>query len=962
MKVRTGARAKGRSAGLVFAGALALVLAGIVLLVAINNRTAPGRDGDDLAVDISANPPNFGGDVVDIAAQTTGRFQAVDRSDPTRVSWELLFDRLDPLGAGMYRLSEPRAWFYFKDGQALHVRADSGTIKKPSATDSQIESGTFSGNVVASVFGVQEPDGRTGVPRPRNADHDEPWLLAVMERVSFDSVLLEVSTQDPVLVSTAAVQFEARTLLARGNQVDNRLEYLSVTGPGLIRYALAAGEDGETGEAKAAPTVESQVSTAASDGESDAVNGTSDKTRIGRPVTESAQRSAQPSIDFEKQSLYRAVFLDEVVVTQTGRRLSADAMEVWARVIDNKIPGTGGSRPGGDVSVADSVLDGSLVRRMSDLQIAGSGRGDDVRAERAGHRVVPASLVVERPQTGPRTLFQPSAGDVVLSWQGTLTAAPLEREPAELPRDNHLRARFTAAKSGGVRFRDVATGGSGRSGAVDYAVTTRELGLRSSAAAGRAWVHLPGTGVFVGEQVLARALTGVVTMRGAGVMASEPERPSVDEFGPLASFGRFDQGRLTDLSRVEWRESAEMRFVVRDGAMTEELRSAEFVGGVSAHDGASTLKSEQLSVCFDRALCDGEPGSSRSKTPTVRAFGAGSFEHRFEESRRRESDPERLVVTWQTSMFFEDPDDGPGHIRCDGDTVATATGPLALDVLKSHRLHLYFADEPERPGDGTLGASGEGSAGRTGAADGMLAGGRRLERAEAVGASLEVEDGANASIESRRYTQPSAGEARSLSQIIYLEGPKIIAEQEAGVLSVPQAGQAVVFDRRDEAGNNDQASVADPLAGARGTSRFRWTGDFKLLRDSARIEIRDDVEMVHQSLDDQPWVRLTSNRLTALLVTREMAAGNASLREGRLASSMVDGDVLIESQDRKRIVAERASYDVLSNRVEASSEPPNVATFFDDQTAAPLRARRLRWDLGRDRVEIMEPAPITVPR
>jgi hypothetical protein len=958
MKARSGAGAKGRSAGLVFAGALALVLTGVVLLVAINNRTAPGRDGDDLAVDISANPPNFGGDVVDIAAQTTGRFQAVDRSDPTRVSWELLFDRLDPLGGGMYRLSEPRAWFYFKDGQALHVRADAGTIKKPSATDSQIESGTFTGNVVASVFGVQDSDVRTGVSKARNADHDEPWLLAVMDRVSFDSVLLELSTQDPVRISTAAVQFDAKSLLARGNQVDNRLEYLSVTGPGLIRYAIGGGEDGEPAEVGEEPTAESEVALATDGGESVVADSAESKHSQAKPETALANGQLPSAIDFDRQNLYRAVFLDEVVVTQTGRRLSSDALEVWARVIDNKIPGTGRSQSGAEVTRSESMHGESIVRRQWDAQEAGVGGRTNERVAGVTHRVVPTSFVVERPRFGPRTLFQQSAGDVVLSWQGTLTAAPLEREPAELSKENHLHARFTAAKSGGVRFRDVATGGSGRSAAVDYAVTTRELGLRGSASAGRAWVHLPGTGVFVGDQVLARASTGLVTMRGAGVMAAERERPSVDDFGPLASFGRFDQARLSDLSRVEWRENAEMRFTVRDGVITEEIRSAEYVGGVAAHDGASTLKSEQLSVCFDRGLCDGEPNAGRVKTPTVRAFGAGSFEHLFEESRRRESDPERLVVTWKTSMFFEDPDDGPGHIRCDGDTVATATGPLALDVLKSHRLHLYFTDEPERSGGGTDGTRAE----RTGAADGMLAGGRRLERAEAVGASLEVEGGANASIESRRYAQRSEGEARSLTQIIYLEGPKIIAEQESGVLSVPQPGQAVVFDRRDEGGGDGRSSLADPLGGARGTSRFRWTGDFKLLRDSARIEIREDVEMVHHSIDDQPWVRLTSDRLTALLVTREMAAANASLREGRLASSLADGNVLIESQDQKRIVAERASYDVLANRVEASSEPPNVATFFDDQTAAPLRARRLRWDLGRDRVEIMEPAPITVPR
>lgn len=951
MKVRSGSGMKGRSAGLVVAGALALVLAGVVLLVAINNRTAPG-DGDDLAVDVSANPPNFGDGVVDIAAQTTGRFQAVDRNDPGRVAWELLFDRLDPLGGGQYRLTEPRAWFYFKDGQAVHIRADAGTIKKPSATDSQIENGEFVGNVVASAFGVQGV-GTDGVPVPRDPNRDDPWLLALTDRVSFDSVLLELSTRDPVLVSTAGVQFEGRSLLVRGNQVDNRLEYLSVGGPGLIRYALGSEEDADG--AANAPPAESGA---------DGADAATKAPRTERGVDPDRPVPPPPTVAFEDADLYRAVFLDEVIVTQTGRKLSADALELWARVVDNKIP----SAPKTHDSVASvpvAAEETPLVRTMSGERArsgaagrSGPGRGSGLSLNSAS--VVP--VVFQSATSGPRrSLFREAADDVVLSWRGTLTAAPLEAQPAELPDANHLHARFTAVKSGGVRFRDAGTGGSGRSALVDYAVTTRELSLRGSPATGPAWVHLPRSGVFMGDRVLAKAASGEVEMIGSGVMAAESDAPPQDEFGPLTSFGRFDPARLSALSRIEWADRSDLLFVVRDGTMTGELRKADFEGRVAAHDGASTLRSEQLSVCFDHALCGDQraQGATAMNGPTVRAFGVGAFEHDIDPADRGPGDPERLVVTWKASMFFEDPADGPAHIRCDGDTVATATGPLASDVLKSNRMHLYFVDEREAAARSTPDAS----------ASGLLAGSRRLERAEAVGSIEEDERGSNASIESRRYTAPAPDQPRTLSQIIYLEGPRIIAEQAAGLLSVPSAGQAVVFDRRDEpaegAVRREGAGAGgggDPSAGARGTSRFRWQGDFKLLRDAAKMEIREAVEMVHQPIDDQPWVRLTCAQLDAMLVTESMAAANPTLKAGRLSSALADRDVLIESADSKRIVAERASFDVVANRVEASSEPPNTATFFDDQSAAPLRARRLRWDLGRDRVEIMEPAPITVPR
>ncbi len=1037
MKLRPRGQAKGRSAGLVFAGALALVLAGVVLLVAINNRTAPGRDGQDLPVDISTDPPNFGSDVVDIAAQTTGRFQAVDRNDPNRVEWELLFERLDPMGAGVYRLREPRAWFYFKDGQAMHVRADAGTIKKPSATDSQIENGTFEGNVVASVFRADDPEigaarpgggravvgakggGATG--RQRDADRDEPWLLAVMQRATFDSVLLELSTAEPVRISTRSIQFDAQSLLVRGNQVDNRLEYLTVSGPGLIRYAIAD----TSGEAGAVPSgrggAEAGAESDANEG-SDAPPTLADAGEVAKPLQLGENTSDEngkpltPSVPTEQravaivdQDLYRAVFLDEVIVTQTGRKLTADALEVWTRVVDNRIPDAPGvapksavaklSRSGSEADLAASAV----VRRASEVILADASAESAVVAPRmmSVSRVQGASAVATDGASdgAKRTLFAGASSDVVLSWRGTLTAAPLESAPAELPESNHLHARFTASKSVGVRFRDAGTGGTGRSAILDYAVTTRELRLRGSENAGRAWVNLPGSGLFLGDDVMAYANDGRVKMAGAGVLAAADRDDGRDEFGPQRPLRSLTADALSPLSRVEWSEQATFLFHTRDETITSELRTADFVGGVEVYDHASKLLSEQLSVCFDHTLCGAEvempeaggttdagATTQASASPIVRAFGAGSFEHRFDPVGRRDDDPERLVVTWTKSMFFEEPAGAAGHIRCDGETVATATGPLASDVLKSNRLHLYF-QTPAKAAPSARAEIGGGSAEAgsvevlsTGADAGMsatdmrsgdgpvrtglLGGERTLDRAEAMGSVLDIEGGKNASIESRRYTRAepdSQGAERKLAQIIYLDGPRIIASETAGTLRVPDAGQAVVFDQRENEGGK---SESDPLSGdtARGTTRFRWKGDFALLREASRMEIRNGVEMVHQPPGDEPWARLTCDRLTALLVTPEMAVANPSLRVGRLASSLSEGDVLIESADSKRIVAERASYDVSQGVIEASSLAPNVTTFFDDQSAAPLAAKRLRWDLARDRVEIVEPAPVTVPR
>lgn len=945
-------KTKGKSAGLVFAGAMALVLAGVVLLVAINNRTAPNGDGDDLPVDLSSMPPGLGDGAVDLAAQSQGRFQAVDRNDPNRIAWELIFASLQPLGGGMYRLEEPRAWFYFEDGQALHVRADTGTIKRPSATESQIESGTFSGDVVASAFAAL-PDGEN---RVRDPNRDEPWLLAVMDDASFDSVLLELSTQKPVLISTPALQFDAQSLMVRGNQVDNRLEYLSVSGPGLIRYALP---DGASGDSSPAAPNEPRSDMASAPAPSRSVQENEEQgevARAGEATTGNAD--TDPLVEAD---LYRAVFLDEVVVTQTGRKLSADALEVWTRLVDNKLP-PGVTEP---LASAAAVALPSVTRRAS-AAFTGERRSPDLRHGTAGG----SKLVAwSEPAVGRRSLFQESSTDVVLSWRGTLTAAPLEAQPVELPDDNHMLARFTAVKSGGVRFRDAGTGGAGRATSVDYAVTSRELTLAGSDRLGRAWVFLPRTGLFLGDRVTAEAATGRVRFAGGGVMASESQRPAEDEFGPIPKQRVIEPEVLEALSRVEWAQTADLLFAVRDGSITSDLRRAEFVGSVNVHDGASKLNGEQLSVCFDRTLCgemgDGEAGavfvgppppSQGKPLPLVRAFGAGSFEHRFDATARGSDEPDTLTVTWSKSMFFEDPPGAPGHIRCDGDVVALATGPLAKDTLRSHRLHLYFEDA-----DASLGASPDAIESSEGASTaGLIAGDRRLDRAEATGVAWEQEGGVNASIESRRYAPGASEGERALTQVIYLNGPRILADQTRGTLRVPDPGFAVVLDQRENV--EPGSGGADAAPGARGTTRFKWQGEFMLLRASSQMRLSDRVEMEHVPEDDQPWARLTCKNLTAQLVSKSSAAANSSLREGRLESALAEGDVLIESADRKQVIAERAAFDVALNTVEASSEPPNAATLLDEASATPLRARRLRWNLSNDRVEVVEPAPISVPR
>lgn len=1008
-------RRNSRPTGLIVAGAIALMLAGVVLLVAINSKTRPKSDGNEMPIDISATPPG-GGDVVDISAQATGRFQAVDKDDPTRVAWELLFSKLDPIGAGVYRLSEPRAWIYLKDGQTLFVRADNAQIKKPAAIDGQIESGEFVGNTIAMVFPNRaEAAGAIGTSAPAAAvwdpDRDIPWLLARTHSVKFDTVLLELSSESPVKISTREAQFDGATMLVRGNQVRNRLEYMKIGGPGTIRYTLPGDDTGAGSSRDDAAASATESTTAAADAAMNSASAApspavSPNPSAGITTTQATNGATNPAAN-QPEEFYRAVFSKEVVLVQTGRKLNADMLELWARVIDNKFP----DGAFGEATSSASALptEGATRHTLSDWINHANQRP---RADEVKHLRSRLQLVADVSIAAGETLFRPTGDDIVLDWgaSGDLAISPLMERPSELVAGNDLLGRFTAAQTGRVKFQDRATGAVGQSGVVEYAATPRVLTLRTDAPrdARRAWVHLPGSGLYTGEQVDVAFSTGKVKMTGGGLLASiRGNDTSPDVFAGIALATPESLEGLSQTRRMTWRERADFQFATRDGVIDDDLEKATFIGSVRAEDDRSTLEAEQMEADFVRAstaTADAHAAAlTRRTTPTIRVFGAGKFTHALPESSRKSpTDPTTFEVTWTKSMFFDDApaeaggdgqdaSSGLGRIECDGDAMATGSGPFALDVLRSHRVRVDLGRVTDE---------------RAASQDAVV-GDRRILRIEAIGASFERDGGKNASIESRRYAPGAAANAnkgstetasattansasgegviaqaeppstpgRRLEQIVYLDGPRIIADDEEGTLRVPSEGRALFVDQR-MAETASGVSSTNPASGVatgdlRGTTKFEWKGSMVYRRESGVVNLLDTVEMVHKPMDNQPFARLTCNELEALVGTgapqgEEGAASggsdSVSVRAGKLTRATAIGNVYIESQDRKKLVAERATYDAERSIIEASADGANLVSMFDESQAVPMVARKMRWDLAGDRIEITEPAPTTVPR
>jgi lipopolysaccharide export system protein LptA len=594
-----------RSAGLLIAGAVALVLAGGVLLVALTYRPPPPRPaplGD--VTDINAAPvPDAPADGA-IVPGRDGRWQFTRKDDPGRLQAEVLYRRMNPVGPGAYELTEPRAWIYLDDGRALFVRADGGRLKGQ-ASAQQIESGVFEGRVVILLF---PPRSAADAGRPRDAMSDAPALVARTNAVRFDTLLLEFATDDPFEIESPIVHFEGTGLIVRGNQALERIEYLNVARDGLIRYHVEQREEDRRRD-------EGWESVAQRDAPGDESGRTPARAARTKPAKETVARNSRPAADDEpaqpsdappatatrtagraKEDLYRAVFSGDVRVSQKRRLLTADSLLVWLRTLDNKLPE---GAFGGATAAAGEPAAEVALRAPAPAASGHAGAGEWPLAA-----VVPALALGSR--DWPPRLFAPGPADLELTWTGTLTARPIAGQtPPELAEGNHLALRFTAAAPGGaerVSMLDAEIEARGGCAELEYLATRRVLTMHGGGQ--RVWLAAPESGCLVGPSVRVDLSTGEATIPGEGQLATIAERWRIIAMAPgddgLPAFLAGDSGGAHAwLSRrVFWQSGADFQFRVADGQIRDALEWAEFNGRAVAMDERSSLGGDTIRVEF----------------------------------------------------------------------------------------------------------------------------------------------------------------------------------------------------------------------------------------------------------------------------------------------------------------------------------------------------------------------------
>lgn len=300
-------------------------------------------------------------------------------------------------------------------------------------------------------------------------------------------------------------------------------------------------------------------------------------------------------------------------------------------------------------------------------------------------------------------------------------------------------------------------------------------------------------------------------------------------------------------------------------------------------------------------------------------------------------------VTWTGGMNFRDAE---GEARAVGDVHVEGTSPLVRDTLDA-RLAILRMDPALAVGDAAQRSRGA----------------RRIVSVEAFGAQAPGEEATPARAESRRYlADAESPEGRRLGRLLYLEAPRLVSNNIDQTLDALGPGRLLSVDRESAPAANQEGFAFDSVAGS---TLVRWTTSMALRRLAGRAEFRDNVELTHQSPNGErvfvqtPWLeamfREESNGETS-------APGAPGLTgSGQLISANARDGVFLRA-GRRELAAGAMEYDAISRVIDAVAPTGGRLTLYDPAQVAPIRAGRIRWDLVKDVIEVINIDPVSTPR
>jgi hypothetical protein len=398
--------------------------------------------------------------------------------------------------------------------------------------------------------------------------------------------------------------------------------------------------------------------------------------------------------------------------------------------------------------------------------------------------------------------------------------------------------------------------------------------------------------------------------------------------------------------------------LARNDAGKVETRQLDASGGVkvTTADGIVAAASELLARPVEqRAKLTGTPArltqsQSELAAPVIELDGVaksilatGVGELRSIENAGDGAAKRDVRASWRESFAFNDVS---GLAKLAGDAnVEMLQGPTSRDTTSAATIEMLLAEREQRSGDGD--ARPADASARSGVAGSFVSpGGDR-------NVLWILATGTPAKVRSERF---DASDSTVRTRMISLSSPTIRADVPQQMVRASGAGQLVTSEAANVNAGNRETFSATNVNG--GQSVFAWRGYADFEQAIGVATMHDNVRMIYRASEAEQPTELETQTLRAVF---EQMQGRAEVASAQVRSVTASGGVWARSQGRE-LTAATLSYDPANSIFDAQGAGSVLVDVAGTASDPPLSAKQVRWDLKRNRVEVVEPAPTVVPR
>lgn len=1010
-----GSRGSARTNGLFIAVAVAIISAGGLWWIA----SAPSRPKVDLIkpTDVGKAPTADnelnGSDIT---------LQLVDRNDPGRLAAELKLPAIQPLEAKRYSVQTPSGWLYPRDGRVVWIRADKADLFLPNRQQLP-ERGDFKGNVIVRLF--EGPAGRKIDPEKETplleakSEHmafdGAIGELQIPERLVISGSGISYAGKNiRALFNDPEQRLELLTA--------ETSEYLRYD-PKKSREAPSLWQGTSTTPTAVANNSPARAATPPpSAPKAQAAKQTAGRESLYRVTAERDVRASQGQREIKSDLL--EVFA-RLIDNQAPKKLtpgtrvgSANASQSFSiRTVAMQQP------EGTPLLPREQIPPASRASNDDPVEVLWQGRLEVRPLPVANELLSSNDLAVRFAGTDKRVTIVDKGADIsglgdAVTYLDTIREARISsKQPAGVRLRGNKSGRVIASDarmnlaSGLADFR-----GSGRFENLDSEDITSEA-ARSIAWSDFAQLLFSLDAKGDPKTLKYASFAGGVHAKGGQAVATADSvtadfDPAIADRPILQHVNLTGKASASDSQGGSLHaKSVDIRFVAPSALEKEPAAQLLLAkGNVEATSKGSTLRAQQLDVQLGndtegkttalfvnareqvqiegregfRAGCDelaadistqnaelageivvlakgdssvsGRRMKLEGETSRLEVVGEGSFHH---EGVSKSGVRQVASAKWADGMTYED---STGLLEANGGAVAEAMpDDRTRDTLQADRVRVQLTPGGERRA--TLDDLGNNAGGGNNGGPNAR---RDIVSVVAIGRS----DTAPAKIESRRYEaavpEEGDGPMPKMERLLYLESREVHADNSAGTLSTPGSGRILVVDRRSantEKPTTPSNSTIDVGATGKGQTLFTWRDSMNMNRPTQTMRLNGDVRLTNERPVDRLITQLDCEHVTATLLEEARPTGADSLTEGRgqLSRAIAEGNARLKS-GTKELLGQIIDYDALAGTAMAGSDNGTMVTLIDSQSATPVSAKSILWDIARGRVEVRAVSTVVAPK